>query len=53
MIILQNAREHKPKIDTAHFILLFVLMTFIFTAETTYSTKLNTEPKSSRRRVFA
>ena len=27
MIILQNAREHKPKIDTTHFILLFVLMT--------------------------
>ena len=27
MIILQNAREHKPKIDTAHFILLIVLMT--------------------------
>ena len=27
MIILQNAREQKPKIDTTHFILLFVLMT--------------------------
>lgn len=39
MIILQNAREQKPKIDTTHFILLFVL--------TTDSTKLNTELKSS------